>query len=87
MKGRLKYEQVNAIVDGFNAAVEGKYRLLHLARSKKSEGIKKQAQAFKQQETKDTKGMAAHSLSLLGGSSHTMNSGYENPDIYARPVL
>lgn len=56
MKGRVKYEQVNAIVDSFNQAIEGKYRLLHTARSKKSEAVKKQAHALKLQETKDTKG-------------------------------
>lgn len=57
MKGRMTYDNINASVEGFNAAMETKYRLLKRPRSGLNDRDRKQYQKYKEQETKDTKGV------------------------------
>ncbi|XP_041464320.1 spindle and kinetochore-associated protein 1-like isoform X1 [Lytechinus variegatus] len=56
MKGRMTYDNINGAVDGFNAAMETKYRLMKRPRSGLNDRDRKQYQKYKEQENKDTKG-------------------------------
>lgn len=65
MKGRVSYEQLNAVVEGINIAVTAKYKILCQSVKALSNHSRKLQQRFKDQETKDTKGVlqAEHPLS------------------------
>lgn len=56
MKGRVTYEQLNASVQSFNAAVAGKYKILHQPAKSLNNATRKLHQRFKDEENKDTKG-------------------------------
>uniref|UniRef100_A0A1A8KJS4 SKA complex subunit 1 n=1 Tax=Nothobranchius kuhntae TaxID=321403 RepID=A0A1A8KJS4_NOTKU len=56
MKGRVSYEQLNAVVDGFNSAVTAKYRILSQPLKTLNNHSRRLQQRFRDQETKDTKG-------------------------------
>ncbi|MEQ2271840.1 Spindle and kinetochore-associated protein 1, partial [Xenotaenia resolanae] len=56
MKGRVSYEQLNAVVEGINTAVKAKYRILTQPVKALNNHARKLQQRFKDQETKDTKG-------------------------------
>ncbi|XP_043980000.1 spindle and kinetochore-associated protein 1 isoform X2 [Gambusia affinis] len=56
MKGRVSYEQLNAVVEGINTAVAAKYRILCQPLKALNNHSRKLQQRFKVQETKDTKG-------------------------------
>ncbi|XP_054891288.1 spindle and kinetochore-associated protein 1 [Poeciliopsis prolifica] len=56
MKGRVSYEQLNAVVEGINTAVAAKYRILCQPLKALNNHSRKLHQRFKDQETKDTKG-------------------------------
>lgn len=56
MKGRVSYEQLNASVQSINAAVAGKYKILHQSAKTLNNTTRKLHQRFKDEETKDTKG-------------------------------
>uniref|UniRef100_A0A1A7WLS4 SKA complex subunit 1 n=2 Tax=Iconisemion striatum TaxID=60296 RepID=A0A1A7WLS4_9TELE len=56
MKGRVSYEQLNAVVDCFNSAVTAKYRILSQPVKTLNSHPRRLQQRFRNQETKDTKG-------------------------------
>ncbi|XP_037538972.1 LOW QUALITY PROTEIN: spindle and kinetochore-associated protein 1 [Nematolebias whitei] len=56
MKGRVTYDQLNIVVDSFNAALKAKYKILSQPVKILSNHSRKLQQRFKTQETKDTKG-------------------------------
>ncbi|KAM4734016.1 LOW QUALITY PROTEIN: SKA complex subunit 1 [Anableps anableps] len=56
MKGRVSYEQLNAVVEGINAAVAAKYKILSQPLKALNNHSRKLQQRFKDQEAKDTKG-------------------------------
>ncbi|KAM9331587.1 SKA complex subunit 1-like, partial [Symphorus nematophorus] len=55
MKGRVSYDQLNAVVQSINTAVTAKYKILHQSVKTLSNHTRKLHQRFKDQETKDTK--------------------------------
>lgn len=70
MKGRVSYDQLNAAVQSINTAVTAKYKILQQSAKTLNNNTRKLYQRFKDQETKDTKGMltkgfAATSLMCL----------------------
>ncbi|XP_041853050.1 spindle and kinetochore-associated protein 1 isoform X2 [Melanotaenia boesemani] len=56
MKGRVSYEQLNAAVQSFNAAVTAKYKILRQPGKTLNNHSRKLQQRFKDQETKETRG-------------------------------
>ncbi|NWR56067.1 SKA1 protein, partial [Bucorvus abyssinicus] len=56
MKGRLTYDQINAVVQEMNKAVEGKYKILHQPLKSMNAAVRKLYHRFLEEETKDTKG-------------------------------
>lgn len=56
LKGRLSYDKVNKFIEGMNQAFSGKYKLLKLKKSSLNDAKRKKVDAYKMQETKDTKG-------------------------------
>ncbi|XP_008409123.1 SKA complex subunit 1 isoform X2 [Poecilia reticulata] len=56
MKGRVSYEQLNAVVEGINTAVAAKYKILCQPLKALNNHSRKLQQRFKDQETKDTRG-------------------------------
>eukprot|EP00057_Strongylocentrotus_purpuratus_P015756 XP_011670230.1 PREDICTED: spindle and kinetochore-associated protein 1 [Strongylocentrotus purpuratus] len=56
MKGRMTYDNINGAVEGFNTAMEVKYRLMKRPRSALNDRDRKQYQKYKEQENKNTKG-------------------------------
>ena len=60
MKGRVSYDQLNAAVQSINTAVAAKYKILHQSAKTLNNHARKLYQRFKDQETKDTKGMLLH---------------------------
>ncbi|XP_048876491.1 spindle and kinetochore-associated protein 1 [Brienomyrus brachyistius] len=56
MRGRVMHGQLNAVVQGINAAVTGKYSILQQSAKTLSSASRKLHQRFKDEETKDTKG-------------------------------
>ncbi|XP_071585841.1 SKA complex subunit 1-like [Heliangelus exortis] len=56
MKGRLSYEQINAVVQEINKAVVGKYKILHQPLKSMSAPVRNLYHRFQEEETKDTKG-------------------------------
>ncbi|XP_030625989.1 SKA complex subunit 1 [Chanos chanos] len=56
MKGRLRYDQLNAAVQTINKAVVGKYKILHQPLKNLTNVTRKLHQRFKDEETEDTKG-------------------------------
>ena len=56
MKGRVSYDQINAVVQSINKAVTAKYKILHQSVRTLSNHARKLHQRFKDQDTKDTKG-------------------------------
>lgn len=57
MKGRVTYEQLNAAVESINTAVAAKYKIVHQSLKTLNNHSRKLHQRFKDQETKDTKGI------------------------------
>lgn len=57
MKGRVTYEQLNAAVESINTAVAAKYKIIHQSFKTLNNHSRKLHQRFKDQETKDTKGI------------------------------
>ncbi|KAG7273205.1 hypothetical protein CRUP_018009 [Coryphaenoides rupestris] len=57
MKGRVVYEQMNAAVQRINEAVSGKYKIVRQPAKSLSNNARKLHQRFKDEETKDTKGL------------------------------
>ncbi|XP_047200506.1 spindle and kinetochore-associated protein 1 isoform X2 [Hippoglossus stenolepis] len=55
MKGRVSYDQINAVVQSINKAVTAKYKILHQSVKTLSSHARKLHQRFKDQDTKDTK--------------------------------
>ncbi|XP_054664967.1 spindle and kinetochore-associated protein 1-like [Grus americana] len=56
MKGRLTYNQINAVVQDLNKAVVGKYKILHQPLKSMNAAVRKLYHRFLEEETKDTKG-------------------------------
>ena len=56
MKGRVSYDQLNAVVQSINSTVTAKYKILHQSAKTRNNHTRKLHQRFKDQETKDTKG-------------------------------
>lgn len=59
MKGRLTYDQINAVVQDLNKAVVGKYKILHQPLKSMNASVRNLYHRFLGEETKDTKGTAA----------------------------
>ncbi|NXL46274.1 SKA1 protein, partial [Podilymbus podiceps] len=56
MKGRLTYDQINAVVQDLNKAVVGKYKILHQPLKSMNAAVRNLYHRFLEEETKDTKG-------------------------------
>ncbi|NXW50838.1 SKA1 protein, partial [Nyctiprogne leucopyga] len=56
MKGRLTYEQINAVVKDINKAVVGKYKILHQPLKSMNAAVRNLYHRFLEEETKETKG-------------------------------
>ncbi|XP_042311762.1 spindle and kinetochore-associated protein 1 isoform X2 [Sceloporus undulatus] len=56
MRGRLAYNQVNAVIQEINKAVVSKYKIMHQPTRTMSSAIKNLYFRFQEEETKDTKG-------------------------------
>lgn len=59
MKGRLTYDQINAVVQDLNKAVVGKYKILHQPLKSMNASVRNLYHRFLGEETKDTKGKSA----------------------------
>ncbi|XP_053304202.1 spindle and kinetochore-associated protein 1 [Spea bombifrons] len=57
MKNRLTYEQINGVIEEVNKAVVGKYKIFHQPMKSLNNAAKKQLCRFKEEETKETKGL------------------------------
>ncbi|XP_028658416.1 spindle and kinetochore-associated protein 1 [Erpetoichthys calabaricus] len=57
MKGRLTYPQVNSVIQDFNKAVVGKYKIMQLPVKSLNNASRKLLQRFKDEELKTTKGL------------------------------
>lgn len=69
MKGRVTYDQLNAAVQSINATVTAKYKILHQSVKTMNNVSRALHQRFKDQETKDTKGITVLSLCLFWSHS------------------
>ncbi|XP_072920180.1 SKA complex subunit 1 isoform X1 [Hemitrygon akajei] len=58
MKGRMTYDQINAVIDELNTAVRAKYKILNQPLKSMSNITRNQYNTFKEQETKETKGQS-----------------------------
>ncbi|NXX68298.1 SKA1 protein, partial [Spizella passerina] len=56
LKGRITYDQINAVVQEINKAVEGKYKILYQPLKSMSAPVRNLYHRFIEEETKDTKG-------------------------------
>ncbi|NWU02253.1 SKA1 protein, partial [Urocynchramus pylzowi] len=56
LKGRITYDQINAVVQEMNKAVLGKYRILYQPLKSMSAPVRNLYHRFMEEETKDTKG-------------------------------
>ncbi|NWS14385.1 SKA1 protein, partial [Pachyramphus minor] len=56
LKGRLAYDQINAVVEEINKAVLGKYKIMHRPLKSMGSAARNLYDRFIQEETKDTKG-------------------------------
>ncbi|NXC29247.1 SKA1 protein, partial [Campylorhamphus procurvoides] len=56
LKGRLAYDQINAVVQELNKAVVSKYKIMHQPLKSMSFAVRNLYQRFMEDETKDTKG-------------------------------
>ncbi|XP_051866117.1 spindle and kinetochore-associated protein 1 [Pristis pectinata] len=56
MKGRMTYDQINAVIHELNATVKAKYKILNQSLKSMSNIARNQYNTFKEQETKETKG-------------------------------
>ncbi|XP_069779997.1 SKA complex subunit 1 isoform X2 [Narcine bancroftii] len=56
MKGRMTYDQINAVIHELNAAVKAKYKILNQPLKSLTHLTRNQYNNFKEQETKETKG-------------------------------
>ncbi|XP_012713494.3 spindle and kinetochore-associated protein 1 isoform X1 [Fundulus heteroclitus] len=56
MKGRVSYEQLNAVVESINTAIRAKYKILSQPMKALNIHARNLQQRFKNQESKDTKG-------------------------------
>ena len=56
MAGRLTVEKLNAAIEEVQGIVDEKYRLLHSAHARVSDKLLKKQRAWKEQESKETKG-------------------------------
>lgn len=65
MKGRMTYGQLNAAVQSINTAVKSKYKILHQPVKTLNNVSRTLLQRFKDQETKDTKGITILSVCLF----------------------
>lgn len=65
MKGRVTYDQLNAAVQSINTAVTSKYKILHQSVKALNNVSRTLHQRFKDQETKDTKGITVLSVCLF----------------------
>lgn len=57
MKGRITYDQINAVVEEINKAVVGKYKILHQPLRSMSASVRNLYHRFIEEETKDTNGI------------------------------
>jgi len=57
MKGRLTCKQVNTAIDELNKAVDAKYVMLKTSKSHMTEAVRRAIRQYKDQETKETKGV------------------------------
>lgn len=64
MKGRLTYDQINAVVQEVNKAVVGKYKILHQPLKSMNGAVRNLYHRFLEEETKDTKGIFFFFFSL-----------------------
>lgn len=65
MKGRLTYEQINAVVQDLNKAVVGKYKIVHQPLKSMNAAARNLYHRFLEDETKDTKGIFLLPLLVL----------------------
>lgn len=57
MKGRVQYDHINNVVDELNCVFTSKYQLLSIPKSRLNEKKKREVQALKKYDNKETKGM------------------------------
>ncbi|NXQ67852.1 SKA1 protein, partial [Quiscalus mexicanus] len=57
LKGRITYDQINAVVQEINKAVVGKYKILYQPLKSMSAPVRNLYHRFIEEETKDTKGI------------------------------
>ncbi|NWY16332.1 SKA1 protein, partial [Aphelocoma coerulescens] len=57
MKGRLTYDQINAVVQEMNKAVVAKYKILYQPLKSMSVPVRNLYDRFMEEETKDTRGL------------------------------
>lgn len=57
LKGRMAYDQINAVVQEINKAVVGKYKILYQPLKSMSAPVKTLYYRFMEEESKDTKGI------------------------------
>ncbi|NWI37476.1 SKA1 protein, partial [Picathartes gymnocephalus] len=57
MKGRITYDQINAVVQQINMAVVGKYKILYQPLKSMSAPVRNLYHRFMEEETKDTRGV------------------------------
>lgn len=57
MKGRLTYDQINAVVQEMNKAVVAKYKILYQPLKSMSVPVRNLYDRFMEEETKDTRGI------------------------------
>lgn len=69
MKGRVTYDQLNAAVQSINTTVTAKYKILHQSVKTMNNVSRTLHQRFKDQETKDTKGITVLSVCLFWSHS------------------
>ncbi|XP_053405205.1 spindle and kinetochore-associated protein 1-like [Mercenaria mercenaria] len=56
LKGRMTYDQVNKFIEGMNKSYRAKYKLLKQKKATLNDANRKRYEAYKMQETKETKG-------------------------------
>ncbi|KAI0235727.1 Spindle and kinetochore-associated protein 1 [Lamellibrachia satsuma] len=57
MKGRILYDSLNSTIDELNQVFSSKYKILSTPKSGQSDNTRNKIQTYKEQETKDTKGL------------------------------
>lgn len=86
MKGRLTYDQINAVVQDINKAVVSKYKILHQPLKSMNASVRSLYHRFLEEETKDTKGIFfffafISAKSIAGGSGGVGKYKITGPEV------